>query len=154
MSTSLSNDVEYLSTVFPNTQRQVVRETVLAHQHIDSAAGALCDEDELKDETSDSGKCETVNDILKSARSSMKPRVLAEKIKVDRENLLMDILHYHKSPDMDLTFPIKIQVRGEPAVDIGGVLKQAFTDFFSMVSHGTTNFPLFTGPDGRLSPVY
>ena len=83
LSTSVSNDVEHLSTVFPNTQREVVRETVLAHQDIDSAAAALYDEDELKDETSDRVKCETVNDILKSVRSSMKPRVLAEKIKVD-----------------------------------------------------------------------
>ena len=73
----------------------------------------------------------------------MKPRVLAEKIKVDREDLLMDILHHHKSPDFDPAFPIKIQVRGEPAVDTGGVLRQAFTEFFGMVSHGTANFPCF-----------
>ena len=153
LSTSVSNDVEYLSKVFPNTQRELVRETVLGRQDINSAAAALCDEDELKDETSDSGNCETVNDILKSVRSSSKPRVLAEKIKVDREDLLMDILYYYKSPDFDPTFPIKIQVRGDPAVDTGGVLRQAFTEFFSMVSHETENFRLFTGPDGRLSPL-
>ena len=66
----------------------------------------------------------------------------------------MDILYYYKSPDFDPTFPIKIQVRGDPAVDTGGVLRQAFTEFFSMVSHETENFRLFTGPDGRLSPLY
>ena len=81
-STLISNDVEYLSTVFPNTQREVVRETVLAHQDIDSAAAALCD-GEVEDETSDGSKFETVNDILKSVRSAMKSRALAEKIKVD-----------------------------------------------------------------------
>ena len=53
LSTSVSNDVEYLSKVFPNTQREVVRETVLGSQDIDSAAAPLCDEDELKDETSE-----------------------------------------------------------------------------------------------------
>lgn len=45
-------------------------------------------------------------------------------------------------------------MRDEPAVDTGGVLRQAFTEFFSMVSNGTANFWLFTGPDGRLSPAY
>ena len=152
-STLISNDVEYLSTVFPDTQREVVRETVLAHQDIDSAAAALCD-GELENEKSDGGKCKTVNDILKSVRSSMKSHALAEKVKVDREDLLMDILHYYKSPDFDPTLPIKLQVRGEPAVDTGGVLRQVFTEFFLDVSHGTTNFRLFTGPECRLSPVY
>lgn len=75
----MSNDVEYLSPVFHNSQGKVVRETVLAHEDIDYAAAALCDDvdDELKDEICDGGKCKTVNDILKSVRSSMKARVLA-----------------------------------------------------------------------------
>ena len=104
----------------------------MAHEDIDSAAAASCDDDELKDETSDDGKCEIVNDILKSVRSSKKPGVLAEKMKIDMEDLLMDILHHCKRPDFDPTFSIKIQVRDEPAVDTRGVLRQAFTEVLAL----------------------
>ncbi len=102
----------------------------------------------------DSGESRTANDILKSIKSSMKSYAQAEKIKVDKEDLLMDIFHYYKSPKFDPTFPIKIQIRSQPAVDTGGVLRQVLTELFVEVVQGTGNFRLFTGPDGRLSPVY
>lgn len=50
--------------------------------------------------------------------------------------------------------PIKIQVRGKPAVDTGGVLTQVFTELFVAFSQGTAPFCLFTGPDDRLICVY
>lgn len=40
---TISDDVEHLRTIFPNTQREILRKTVLSHQNVASAAEALCD---------------------------------------------------------------------------------------------------------------
>lgn len=46
-------------------------------------------------------------------------------------------------------------MRGEPAVNTGGVLQQAFTDVFAKIANGNSCLCLFRGIDAsRLTPVY
>ena len=85
----------------------------------------------------------------------MKPRVLAVKIKVDMEDLLMDMSYFYKIPDFDPTFPITIQVRDELVVNIKGAQRQDFTEFFSMVFIELKIFgSSLVMMVGRLDPVY
>ena len=95
-----------------------------------------------------------MRDILNKLKKSMKPYMHSEKLKVDKEDLVMDFFHFYKSPEFDPVIPVKIQMRGEPAVDTGGVLRQAFTDVFGEISSGNSCLRLFRGSNGRLTPIY
>ena len=67
---------------------------------------------------------------LKRLRSKTQPRGTREKIKVDRDDLVMDVDSFHKSPDFYPTIPIFVSLKGQPAIDTGGVLWQVFSDVF------------------------
>ena len=60
----------------------------------------------------------------------MQPRGTREKIKVDQDDLVMDVYSFYKSPDFDPTIPVFVLLKGQPAIDSGGVLRQVFSDFF------------------------
>ena len=59
--------------------------------------------------------------ILKQLQKKMKGLGLTEKIKVDREDLVLDLFQ---------ELHIKIQFRRESAIDNGGLLRQAYEDAF------------------------
>ena len=84
----------------------------------------------------------------------MKGYGLAEKIEVDREDLLLDLFHYYKDSDFNPEFQIKIQFRKEPAIDTGGVLRQAYEDAFLALTKGDAGIQMFQGPPERLVPIY
>ena len=69
---------------------------------------------------------ETLPQTLKRLRSKMQPRGTREKIKVDRDELVMDVYSFYKSPDFDPTIPIFVSLMGQPAIDTGGVLSDGF----------------------------
>ena len=55
----------------------------------------------------------------------------------------------------DPKIPVKIQLRGQPAIDSGGVLRQVFNTVFTLLSRNDfLGLQLFTGPSCRLTPVY
>ena len=54
----------------------------------------------------------------------------AEKLKVHREDLVMGVFQHYKDSNFDPSVPIKFQIRGEPAVDTGGVLRQVYDSMF------------------------
>lgn len=54
-------------------------------------------------------------------RKKMLPRGMREKFKVDPDDQVMDVYSYHKSPDFDALVPISVYVKGQPALDAGGV---------------------------------
>ena len=60
----------------------------------------------------------------------MQPRGTREKIKVDQDDLVMDVYSFYKSPDFDPTVPVFVLLKGQPAIDSGGVLRQVFSDVF------------------------
>lgn len=57
--------------------------------------------------------------LYKQLKLKMKGYSLAEKIKVDREDLILDLFQYYKDPDFNPELQIKIQFRREPAIDNG-----------------------------------
>ena len=71
---------------------------------------------------------ETLPQILQHLRSKMQPRGTREKIKVDQDDLVMDVCCFYKSPDFDPAIPVFVLLKGQPAIDSGGVLWQVFSD--------------------------
>ena len=50
----------------------------------------------------------------------MKPYMDSVKLKVDKEDIVVDFFHYYKSPKFNEVVPIKVQMREEPAIDTWG----------------------------------
>ena len=46
----------------------------------------------------------------------------------------MDVYSFYKSPDFDPTIPVFLLLKGQPAIDSGGVVRQVFGDLF--LCHG------------------
>lgn len=67
------------------------------------------------------GKNLSATQILEKLKSKMKPVAAAKKDKIEWEDLVMDVLQIYKDPDFDPTVPLRLQIKGEPAVDTGGV---------------------------------
>lgn len=148
-SSFIDNGVESLSSIFTSASRETVRDSLLTYQDIGLAADALS-ESTVKKEAKD----ESVHQILNRLKLSMKPYMCSEKLKVDREDIVMDFFQFYKSVHFDPVIPIKVQIKGEPAVDTGGVLRQAFTDVFAELASGSSCLRLFRGAHARLTPVY
>ena len=77
-----------------------------------------------------SDTCMDAYGILKQLQLKMKGLGLTEKIKVHREDLVLDLFQYYKDPDFNPELHIKIQFRRESAIDNGGLLRQAYEDAF------------------------
>lgn len=73
-------------------------------------------------------------------------------MKVEKGDMVMDFFHYYKDPSLDPTVPIRVQIKGEPAVDTGGVLRQAFSDVFMELASEQSYMRLFRGSNVRLTP--
>ena len=140
--------------VFPEEDVDVVRETLMRYEDADIAAQALSDKVEATTsevERSD----EPVAEVLKRLRKQMQNEGNADKLKVDEEYLAVDFFHHYKSCTFDPKVPIRIQIRGQPAIDSGGVLRQAFSTVFTLLAgNDFLGLRLFTGPSCRLTPVY
>ncbi|XP_068754450.1 uncharacterized protein [Montipora capricornis] len=66
---------------------------------------------------------ENCTQVFERLRKKMLPRGMREKLKVDPEDQVMDVYAYIKSADFDALGTISVFVKGQPAVDAGGVLK-------------------------------
>ena len=64
----------------------------------------------------------------------MKSSVSTERLKVDKEDVAIDLLQYYKSKEFDPKIPISVRFQGQPGVDSGGLLRQAFTSAFDVIS--------------------
>ena len=88
-------------------------------------------------------------------RSKMSARGMREKIKIDPEDQVMDVFSYYKSPEFDQLIPIGMVVKGQPAIDTGGVFRQVFSEvFLSVVSNEGALKNVFNGEDFRKVPVF
>ena len=101
-----------------------------------------------------SDTCMDESGILKQLKLKMKGYSLAEKIKVDREDLILDLFQYYKDPDFNPELQIKIQFRRELAIDNGGLLRQAYENAFLALAKGDAGLKMFQGPYERLVPIY
>ena len=73
-------------------------------------------------------------DTFKRLRYQMKSFISAERIKVDEEDVAIDLLQYCKSKEFDPKIQFVIRFRGQPGVDSGGLLRQAFTSAFEVMA--------------------
>ena len=64
----------------------------------------------------------------------MKSSVSTERLKVDEEDIAIDLLQYYKSKEFDPKIPISVRFQGQLGVDSGGLLRQAFTSAFDAIS--------------------
>lgn len=88
-------------------------------------------------------KDESVHQILNRLKLSTKSYMCSEKLKVDREDILMDFFQFYKGVHFDPVITIKVQIKGEPAVDTGGVPRQAFMDVFAELASGSSDILFF-----------
>ena len=127
------------------------------YDNLDSAAEHLS---ELSTPTSDDSSACNVNltgaETLKTLARKMNPYSTAEKLKVDREDLVMDVFQHYKYSNFDSSVAIKFQIRGEPVVDTGGVLRQVYESVFLKIAkgEGCNGVQMFQGPLKRVLPSY
>jgi len=88
------------------------------------------DTQESKAENAKSG---SLSQVLQRLRSKMSARGMREKIKIDPDDQVMYVFSYYKSPEFDQLIPIAMVVKGQPAIDTGGVLRQVFSEVFLSV---------------------
>ena len=128
-----------LREMFPSRPEEDIDIAVASTLSIEEAAERLADEIPKKDLT--------IGDVLEELRKGM---IVDErrKLKVDEEDLLEDALSYYKRPDFDPKYPIRVQYKGQPAADTGGVMKQFFTDLLSKLAEH-----FFSGTERKV-PLY
>ena len=147
----MDGDISSLTVLFPDTKLSDIRDALIQCGSLELAAEKLSDKAAT---CKQSGACMDAPQILKNLKLKMKGYGQAEKIKVDREDLLLDFFHYYKDCDFNPELQMKIQFRGEPAIDTGGVLRQAYEDAFLALAKGDTGLRMFQGPFEHLVPIY
>ena len=84
----------------------------------------------------------------------MQPRGTREKIKVDQDDLVMDVYSFYKSPDFDPTIPVFVLLKGQLAIDSGGVLRQVFSDVFYAMANNKGIKNVFNGDKNSKVPAF
>jgi hypothetical protein len=79
---------------------------------------------------------------------------MREKLNVDHDDLVIDVYTYYKHPEFDPLTPISVFVKGQPAIDTGGVLRQVFSEVFSLLSNNQGIKHIFDGDDCRKVLVF
>ena len=97
---------------------------------------------------------ENCTQVFERLRQKMPPREMREKLKVDPEDQVMDVYSYCNSADFDTLVPISLFVKGQPAVDAGGVLRQVFSEVFVLLCNNEGIKHIFTGEPYRKVPVF
>lgn len=136
--------------MFPGIPTQIVRNAVITYGTAERAVNSLLsyrsteessprfegtssssvDTQESKAENAKSG---SLSQVLQRLRSKMSARGMREKIKIDPDDQVMYVFSYYKSPEFDQLIPIAMVVKGQPAIDTGGVLRQVFSEVFLSV---------------------
>lgn len=93
----------------------------------------------------------TLESLLEQLGTKVKGDVF--KIKVDPDDILGDALAIYKDPEFDPASPVRVTYRGQPAVDLGGVKHQFFTDVLGEMA-SSTHLAFLEGPDLRRLPAY
>ena len=154
----LERQTQELTAIFPHLPQHELRSALRIHKSVSAAAAAVADilPDYMdnNDENTPNPSQETpdsASDILKEIRKKMKG---TEKLKVDEEDMVSDVLHFYKDPSFDPTKGIRISLNGQLAIDTGGVMRQVFTDVFSQLSENKGGLTLFKGQAKNLVPVF
>lgn len=147
----MDENISSLTVLFPEAELSDIRDALNHCGSLELAAEKLSEKADTCEQSSTSMDA---SGILKHLKLKMKGYGLAEKIKVDRDDLVLDLFHYYKDPNFDPDLQIKLQFRREPAIDNGGVLRQAYEDAFLALAKGEVGLKMFQGPYERLVPIY
>ena len=77
-----------------------------------------------------------------------------EKVKVDEEDVLSDVLTYFKNPSINIHKPLQVRYRGQPAIDAGGVCRQFFTTVYEQILSGVDGIAPFFDDDTAKLPIF
>ena len=69
-------------------------------------------------------------------------------VKIEEEDILNDASAHYKSSEFDVKKKLRIQFKGQPAVDTGGVKREFYTKLFQVIDK------MFFQGDKHKSPVY
>jgi len=115
----IDENISSLTVLFPEAKLSEIREKLIQCGSLELAAAKLSEEAGSAFTCVQSHTRKNASGILKQLNLKMKGYTLAEKIKVDREDLVLDLFQYYKDPDFNPQLQIKIQFRREPAIDKG-----------------------------------
>ena len=95
---------------------------------------------------------QSASEILSNLHEQVEIR--AEKLQVDEDDVVSDVLHYYKDPNFDPKKGLRFCIKGKTAIDTGGVLRQIYTDVFIALSESKYGLVLFKGDATRKVPVF
>ena len=155
--------VDNMAAIFPTIPKHIVRNAVMTCTSVNTAVNVLLQYNTAGSSTDDGNnnvesaqiptKPESLPQILHRLKSNMRPRGTREKVKVEQEDIVMDMYSFYKSPDFDPATPIFVYLKGQPAIDTGGVLRQVFSDVFHGIAHNEGIKHVFTGNEQKV-PVF
>ena len=162
--------VDNLSMMFPRIPRAVIRNAVVTCASMNTAVNVLLQYGEFDHDINPSSSSDNISYIetqenppqtvgslpfvLQKLRRKMKSRGMREKLKVDPEDEVMDVYSYYKSSDFDPLIPIFVYLKGQPAIDTGGVLRQVFSNVFHALANNEVIRNIFVGNEDRRLPVF
>lgn len=163
----VSQKVDILSGMFPTIPQDIVRNAVMTSANLNTAVNVLLQYDsinaiEVQSNTvtlsqtkphQPKNKHETLPQILQRLRLNMQPRGTREKLKVEQDDMVTDVYSYYKSSDFDPTVAIFVSLKGQPAIDTGGVLRQVFSDVFYNIANNDGFKNVFSGNEYKV-PVF
>ena len=76
-------------------------------------------------------KIDSLQSLLKELGKNMSEERV--KVKIEEEDILNDALAHDKSPEFDVKKKLRIQFKGQPAVDTGGVTREFYTKLFQVI---------------------
>ena len=66
----------------------------------------------------------------------------------------MDGYSYYKSSDFDPLIPIFNYLKGQPAIDTGGVLREVFSNVFRALANNEVIKNIFVGSEDKILPAF
>ena len=91
-----------LTSLFPDEPIENVRDTLVKYENVNLVACALMTSGtDVNKKIKEIKENKDVHDILRNLRSTMKSFALAERLKVDEDDIALDFLRYYKSKDFD-----------------------------------------------------
>ena len=163
---TIEQRVASVAAIFPAVPLPVIRRALYDHVTSERAVQLLLtyrspEEERVPEDNStmlkvgtERVKEENCTEVFQRLRGKMHPRGMREKLKVDPEDQFMDVYSYYKSSDCDVLAPISIFVKGQPAIDTGGVLRQVFSEVFLSLANNKCMKHIFTGEQFRKVPVF
>lgn len=66
----------------------------------------------------------------------------------------MDVCSYYKSSDFDPLIPIFVYLKGQPAIDTGGIFRQVFSNVFYTLANDEGIKNIFVESEDRRLPLF